>query len=144
MELYPRHFKALGNGRQAIMERLNDIMARTTRRQQPLEQRLPDGQGTSPQGRRQPSLPVHRPLPEQTARMGQNPHASQSYNQHNLPPRTRDEQGHPIPPTGYTRQRPQTHDLDRSAGNLPSRMRPAREMPLRNGSFPADAQPFQH
>src|SRR5438132_1520076 len=106
MELYPRHFEALGNGRQATMERLNEIMARTTPRQQALQQQLSRGQGTPLQtpGQRQGSLSVRRPLPEQTALLGQqNPPASQPHNQHNQqyqhnpPSRTRDEQGHPMP-----------------------------------------------
>ena len=126
------------------MERLNDIMGRATRRQQPGSS---EGQSTSPQGQRQPSLPVRRPLPEQTARLGQNPYASQVHNQHNLPARTRDEQGHPLPAAprpGYPRQRPPTHDLERSAGNLPLRIRSSREMPVRSGSFAGDSQHFQH
>jgi DNA replication protein DnaC len=41
MELYPRHFEALGNGRQANMERLNDILGRTPEgHQQEREQRF--------------------------------------------------------------------------------------------------------
>src|SRR5215472_6784977 len=41
MELYPRHFEALGNGRQANMERLNNILGETPQgHQQDAEQRL--------------------------------------------------------------------------------------------------------
>ncbi|WP_218030885.1 ATP-binding protein [Dictyobacter aurantiacus] len=46
MELYSRHSQALGNGRQAVMERLNEIFERTGRRQPLSEQQA---QGRTPQ-----------------------------------------------------------------------------------------------
>lgn len=53
MELYPRHFEALGNGRQANMERLNDILGKTPQgHQQDTEQRLPHEGFTSGRDRR--------------------------------------------------------------------------------------------
>src|SRR5260221_9800920 len=97
MELYSRHLTALGNGRQANMERLNNIIGRATqRRPQGPEQRpaqgnatymphVPPTQGQRPVQQGQPAQqppsvqqgqpisarhPSH-PLPEQTARIGQ-------------------------------------------------------------------------
>src|SRR5579864_479714 len=88
MELYPRYFTALGNGRQADMERLNDIFKRNT--QQP-QRRRPEGQvrpTTAPAsqymrpGSGPGSTPARRPLPEQTARIGEYSRAYQAERQH--------------------------------------------------------------
>src|ERR1051326_239189 len=72
MELYQRNTETLGNGRQASMERLNDIMMRSVQQRQGIreEQSTRQGEDTSPQRPKQ--QPVRRsPLPEQTARLGQ-------------------------------------------------------------------------
>src|SRR5712691_904566 len=106
MELYQRNFEALGNGRQASMERLNEIMNRTaTKRRQQVQEQQPTqsaqaGAPTqSPQGPRpKQSLARRSPLPEQTARQGQqnSPVAPQ------LPPsqvlNRHTQTQHPIPP----------------------------------------------
>src|SRR5712692_5571399 len=106
MELYQRNFEALGNGRQASMERLNEIMNRTaTKRRQQVQEQRPtqstqaDAPSQAPQGPRpKQSLARRSPLPEQTARQGQQnspvapqPPPSQVLNRH---PQAQ----HPIPP----------------------------------------------
>src|SRR6266852_7834138 len=78
MELYPRHLTALGNGRQASMERLNEIINRTAQRRQGSGLDKSSSYNTPPQGSRAGSLPGHRPLPEQNARLGQYTHTPRS------------------------------------------------------------------
>src|SRR5579859_4367356 len=96
MELYPRHLTALGNGRQASMERLNDIINRAAqRRQGGRENGLENGNrgasgsgldksspySTSAHGQRAGVTPGHRPLPEQNARLGQYGNATRAQQQ---------------------------------------------------------------
>src|SRR5579859_76802 len=100
MELYPRHFTALGNGRQASMERLNDIINRAAqRRQGGRENGFENGNGggsgsglgggldklspysTLGHGQRAGVTPGHRPLPEQNARLGQYGNATRAQQQ---------------------------------------------------------------
>jgi DNA replication protein DnaC len=69
MELYSRHFKALGNGRQATMERLNEIMGKATQRRQILEHRTSQSMGSRPVP--SPQTNTRQSLPEQRARQGQ-------------------------------------------------------------------------
>src|SRR5438105_3376803 len=72
MELYSRHSTALGNGRQAIMERLNEIMggAMPRRLSNPTQQLHPyQGQypaAHSPETEPASRPPVRRRLAEQT------------------------------------------------------------------------------
>src|SRR5262249_40886582 len=66
---YSRHFKALGNGRQATMERLNEIMGRSTQRRQILEHRASQNMGSRPVP--SPQTNTRQILPEQRARQGQ-------------------------------------------------------------------------
>src|SRR5215472_916535 len=70
MELYSRHPTALGNGRQAIMESLNDIMGRTMpprrlsnpTQQQLGAQQLHPNQGNPPAAQSPQTEPALRPL----------------------------------------------------------------------------------
>src|SRR6266704_1637660 len=72
MELYQRNTETLGNGRQASMERLNDIMMRTVQHRQWIQEQRTTQQGEdSPPQRSKPQLARRPPLPEQTARLGQ-------------------------------------------------------------------------
>ncbi len=72
MELYQRNTETLGNGRQASMERLNDIMMRTVQHRQGIQEQRSTQQGEdSPPQRPKPQLARRPPLPEQTARLGQ-------------------------------------------------------------------------
>ncbi len=72
MELYQRNTETLGNGRQASMERLNDIMMRTVQHRQGIQEQRSTQQGEdSPPQRSKPQLARRPPLPEQTARLGQ-------------------------------------------------------------------------
>src|SRR5713226_3272618 len=88
MELYPRHFEALGNGRQISMERLNEIFGRTPQhRQQDAEHH----QNSSTQ--RQGTSPSRYPLREQTAHLGPGSRSAQPQYQHKIPQRARSEQG---------------------------------------------------
>src|SRR5437762_2124429 len=74
MELYSRHSTALGNGRQAIMERLNEIMGRTMPRRSsnPVQQshpyQGPHPASQSPQTEPAPQPLARRRLPEQAPR----------------------------------------------------------------------------
>src|SRR5712692_6073586 len=84
MELYPRHFEALGNGRQTSMERLNNIFGRTPQhRQQDMENH--HNPSTQRQG--------ISPLREQTAHLGPGSRSTQPQYQHKIPQRARSEQG---------------------------------------------------
>src|SRR5436853_1482860 len=89
MELYPRYSQALGNGRQASMERLNDILTRAMQRRQHTPEQTERSerypiQGPPPydsEGQRQrvPPPPARTvpPLREQRARLGQpNPYGT--------------------------------------------------------------------
>ena len=72
MELYQRNTETLGNGRQASMERLNDIMMRTVQHRQGIQEQRSTQQGEdSPPQRSKPQLARRPSLPEQTARLGQ-------------------------------------------------------------------------
>src|SRR5438094_8565468 len=85
MELYPRYSQALANGRQASMERLNDILTRAMQRRQHTPEQTERSerypvQGSIPhdsEGQRQrvppPTPRGVPPLREQRARLGQ-PH----------------------------------------------------------------------
>jgi DNA replication protein DnaC len=92
MELYPRHFEALGNGRQASMERLNDILGRTPQhRKQDTEHRHNSA------SQRQGISPSHYPMREQTAHLGPGSRSAQPQYQHKIPPHVRSEQGQSLP-----------------------------------------------
>ncbi len=96
MELYPRHLKALGSGRQVKMERLDDIISRSMpeaqRRRRTIEKGSQAGTTRGPRadqlpppqnapGEAPPRRPRH-PLPEQMADLGQQTlPARQTYNQ---------------------------------------------------------------
>jgi DNA replication protein DnaC len=72
MELYQRNTETLGNGRQASMERLNDIMMRTVQHRQGIQEQRSTQRGEdSPPQRSKSQLARRPPLPEQTARLGQ-------------------------------------------------------------------------
>src|SRR5947209_16563273 len=72
MELYQRNTETLGNGRQASMERLNDIMMRTVQQRQGIREQRSTRQGEDTSPQRPKQQPVRRaPLAEQTARLGQ-------------------------------------------------------------------------
>src|SRR6266480_3269328 len=87
MELYPCHFKALGNGRQTSMERLNDILGRIPQhRQQKMEHDDPSLQG-------QEISPSRYSTREQTSHSGLGSRSSQTHYQHKIPQRVRYEQG---------------------------------------------------
>src|ERR1700730_1118289 len=106
MELYPRHLTALGNGRQASMERLNEIINRTAqRRQGGLDKSSP--YNTSPQGSRPGAAPGHRPLPEQNARLRQYGNA----------PRTQQQPGAANRATTPPHRSQQSSPLTRAPGN---------------------------
>src|SRR6266849_6431131 len=130
------------------MERLNEIIARTQRHQQDIEQRLPRDNGRPAQAQR--SAPGARyPLPEQTARLGsgsrtryqQTPPARSEYGQsmqqarHPIHPRQRLESHEPGGSTPY-QQHARTDEYPRNEGGFV----PKRE---RNwgapGSAPADS-----
>src|SRR5436309_15851199 len=87
MELYQRNTETLGNGRQASMERLNDIMMRTVQHRQGIQEQRSTRQGEdSPPQRSKSQLTRRPPLPEQTARLGQQtsyaPPQPQPHNRH--------------------------------------------------------------
>jgi DNA replication protein DnaC len=106
MELYPRHFEALGNGRQTSMERLNDILGRAAQhRQQNMEHHH------NPSSQRQGISPSHYPLREQTAHLGSGSRSAQPQYQHKIPPHVRSEQGQSspqMPHLAYARQQSPT------------------------------------
>jgi DNA replication protein DnaC len=66
MELYQRDIAALGNGRQASMERLNDIFTRTGQRRPQPDPRQPGQRRAAP-----PPQPARRQQPEQRQRSDQ-------------------------------------------------------------------------
>src|SRR5436305_13609620 len=72
MELYQRNTETLGNGRQASMERLNDIVMRTVQHRQGIQEQRSTQQGeeSTPQ-RSKPQLTRRPHLTEQTARVRQ-------------------------------------------------------------------------
>src|SRR5215472_1883679 len=117
MELYPRHFEALGNGRQTTMERLNEILGRTPRHyQQDTEQ---DNKRSS-QFQRQGAPVSRHPLREQTARLEPGPRSAQSQYPHRIPPHIRSDQGQPMPQgprQSDPSQRPETNMPVRAAVN---------------------------
>ena len=79
------------------MERLNDIFSRAAQRRQQQSDHRSTYQAPS-QGSRPEAAPPRRPLPEQTARLGQPahaPNAPQTGGQRTLPPATRREQSDP-------------------------------------------------
>src|SRR5689334_3012644 len=87
MELYPCHFKALGNGRQTSMERLNDILGRIPQhRQQKMEHDNPSSQSQEISSSRYTT-------PEQTSLSGLGSRSFQPHYQHKIPQRARNEQG---------------------------------------------------
>src|SRR5947209_9316944 len=88
MELYPRHFKALGNGRQTSMERLNDILGRIPQHRQ---QYIGDHQDQTDHGQEFSSS--RYPSREQTSQPGSSSRSSQPQYQHKIPQRTRYVQG---------------------------------------------------
>jgi DNA replication protein DnaC len=109
MELYPRHFEALGNGRQTSMERLNDILGRTSQRyQQDTEQQ--QNRSTQPQ---RPGMSLSRhPLHEQTAHQGPRSRYTQSQYHQNMPPHIHSEQDQAMPKgprSAYPRQQLETN-----------------------------------
>src|SRR6266480_7584786 len=102
MELYPRHFEALGNGRQTSMERLNNILGRTPQHRQ---QNIEHYHDHSSQG--QEISPSRYPLREQTSHLGPGSRSSQQHYQHKIPQRARYEQGQYSPQRShlaYSRQ----------------------------------------
>ncbi len=118
------------------MERLNEIIARTQRHQQDIEQRLPRDNGRPAQAQR-PAPGARYPLPEQTARLGsgsrtryqQTPPARSEYGQsmqqarHPIhPPRQRLESHEPGGSTPY-QQHAQTDEYPRNEGFVPKRER---------------------
>jgi len=122
------------------MERLNDIFSRAAqRRQQESDHRSTDQ--TPSQGLRPGAAPPRRPLPEQTARLGQPahaPNAPQTGGQRTLPPGTRREQSDPNayaqrPP--YNQQRVQA---SRPTGDKFS------SIPERGGWSPGRSMPSTH
>src|SRR5690348_6271568 len=145
MELYPRHLTALGNGRQASMERLNEIINRAAQRRQGgrengFESRSGGGIGSgldksSPYGtpahsQRSGATPGHRPLPEQNARLGQYGSATRAQQQPGMANRTTTSP--PRGPYSITPARPQgnagstTHAIQGSR-NAGERYTPAPE-----------------
>src|SRR3984893_16231857 len=110
MELYPRHFTALGNGRQASMERLNEIINRTAQRRQGSGPDKSSPYTTPPQGPRPGTAPGHRPLPEQNARLGQYSNA----------PRTQQQPGITHRPITPPLRSQQSSPLTRTPGNAGS------------------------
>src|SRR5713101_4045239 len=135
MELYPRHFKALGNGGQTSMERLNDILGRSPQRRQQDTEELDN---TSSQQKR-PVPPSRHPLREQTANLVSGARPSPSRYQHILPPHSRSEQVQYVPQaprSAYTRQRTETDD---ARGLVPYQQHTQRHMDLdsypRNDGF---------
>src|SRR5436189_2146268 len=98
MELYPCHFKALGNGRQTSMERLNDILGRIPQhRQQKMEHDDPSLQS-------QEISPSRYTTREQTSHSGSGSRSSQTHYQHKIPQRVRYEQGKYSQQGAYSRQ----------------------------------------
>src|SRR6266571_352078 len=88
MELYPRHFEALGNGRQTSMERLNNSLGRTPQHRQ---QNMEHYHDHSSQG--QEISPSRYPLREQTSHLGPGSRSSQQHYQQKKPPPARYRQG---------------------------------------------------
>src|SRR5436305_4289073 len=109
MELYSRHSTALGNGRQAIMERLNEIMGRTM----PRRPSNPVQQSQSYQGQHLASQsPQAEPTPQPLARRRLSEQALQS-----LPPDSSTRPDAPYPYGDGTPSRPNQQHSSNAVGN---------------------------
>src|SRR5579859_1288599 len=127
MELYQRHFKALGNGGQTSMERLNDILGKSPQRRQQDTEEL---NNSSSQEKRPGAPPSRHPLREQTANLVSGSRPGPSRYQHKMPPHPRSEQGQHVPqalPSAYSRQRSETDD---ARGLVPYQQQRQRHMDL--------------
>src|SRR2546421_1032075 len=115
MELYQRNSETLGNGRQASMERLNDIMMRTVQHRQGIQEQRSTQKGEDPPPQRSKSQLARRPpLPEQTARLGQQ--TSYAPSQPQPQPHNRHMQNNPQVGSGNRGEQGARYPLQRANG----------------------------